>query len=843
MSALGGIGAALGAVDRATRAQDVRDAALLPTPREPRPRDTRDTRAPRAPQGAESRPRPARARDAEGPRAGRPRDAAPTREARGAEGARGTDAARERGEGIEERDESARADETTAPTFAAMLAMLAPEPGVAPVPSAGPVDGVIGGTEEAVHGGEVVPTEDPVFETRPGLRAPSAPKAPVLDGLHYGLRTDGTLPSGAPDGGPRGAWAPRLVGTPRAHGPMTDESTAPADAVETLGTAPDAPATAVAPTPAAPITAAVTAPVGRDLEASLPATSPTPDDVAEAPGAPADVASPAERAVGSAATATSAAPATRGTALRDVAALDPELRTKLARVAQRMRDEFGHDVEVVETVRSQARQEALFAQGRSAPGPVVTWTRASKHLDGRAVDVKIDGGWSDARAFQRLQRIAAEEGLRTLGARDPGHLELAGPSGAARADRTGARMGADALAAALEAQSATAAELAAGLRAEDLPGVRTARVERAAPVAPAASPSHVAAVAPVAQVAPTAQVAQVAQVAAVAVPGAVAAPRPVREHGGSLATRGVPADGKSADATIADATGDAKGDAKSGARDLTASFRQASADARGAQDGATRGHRDGRGGADRGQSPDTRIGARATRTVAAAPRAEGDAAAAMTASAPNAAPGAAPVEAPRGVAAPVGLGALARVQAAQDAADVARPLSRLTLQLDGAAGVERVRLDLRGLQLAAGLTATDAAAADRLAAGIGDLRAALARHGLQADTVEIGGRALAESRLDAARAADRATEATGDRALERLAALGGASASSDAGNASSNGQSSQGSNERAFGAREQQQRDAAPDQQGRRDRAEAHRDETARQRDRRARREQDQYPG
>ncbi len=117
--------------------------------------------------------------------------------------------------------------------------------------------------------------------------------------------------------------------------------------------------------------------------------------------------------------------------VRSIAALDPQLQAKLARVMDRMRAETGHDVHVVETYRSQARQNALYEQGRETPGPVVTWTQSSKHTQGRAVDVTLDGGAAGPDAYAALQRIAREEGLRTLGARDPGHLELSGTTGAA----------------------------------------------------------------------------------------------------------------------------------------------------------------------------------------------------------------------------------------------------------------------------------------------------------------------------------------------------------------------------------------------------------------------------
>lgn len=41
------------------------------------------------------------------------------------------------------------------------------------------------------------------------------------------------------------------------------------------------------------------------------------------------------------------------------------------------------------TRRTQAEQEALFAQGRDKPGKIVTWTLKSKHIDGTAFDIVI----------------------------------------------------------------------------------------------------------------------------------------------------------------------------------------------------------------------------------------------------------------------------------------------------------------------------------------------------------------------------------------------------------------------------------------------------------------------
>ena len=125
------------------------------------------------------------------------------------------------------------------------------------------------------------------------------------------------------------------------------------------------------------------------------------------------------------AAATAASAANPGSPVKNLEAVSPELRGKVERVIERMKNEYGHDVQVVETARSQERQEWLFAQGRTRSGPVVTWTHDSAHTRGDAVDVIIDGSWDNAEGFGRLQRIAREEGLRTLGMKDPGHLELA----------------------------------------------------------------------------------------------------------------------------------------------------------------------------------------------------------------------------------------------------------------------------------------------------------------------------------------------------------------------------------------------------------------------------------
>ena len=65
------------------------------------------------------------------------------------------------------------------------------------------------------------------------------------------------------------------------------------------------------------------------------------------------------------------------------------------------------DFMVVEGLRTKQRQEELYAQGRTKPGKVVTWTMKSKHIDGLAVDIapcNKDGSinWNDLKMFDKM---------------------------------------------------------------------------------------------------------------------------------------------------------------------------------------------------------------------------------------------------------------------------------------------------------------------------------------------------------------------------------------------------------------------------------------------------------
>lgn len=73
---------------------------------------------------------------------------------------------------------------------------------------------------------------------------------------------------------------------------------------------------------------------------------------------------------------------------RKVEDLLPETRIKARNFAVRMA-ENGIPFMFTCTYRSQERQNDLYAQGRTAPGKIVTWTRSSLHTKRIAFDIAI----------------------------------------------------------------------------------------------------------------------------------------------------------------------------------------------------------------------------------------------------------------------------------------------------------------------------------------------------------------------------------------------------------------------------------------------------------------------
>lgn len=77
--------------------------------------------------------------------------------------------------------------------------------------------------------------------------------------------------------------------------------------------------------------------------------------------------------------------------------------------------ERGLSVYITETYRSPQRQNELYAQGRTKPGKVVTWTKNSRHTSRRAWDIcKLSDGkadYSDTAFFKACGAVAKEIGI------------------------------------------------------------------------------------------------------------------------------------------------------------------------------------------------------------------------------------------------------------------------------------------------------------------------------------------------------------------------------------------------------------------------------------------------
>ena len=72
----------------------------------------------------------------------------------------------------------------------------------------------------------------------------------------------------------------------------------------------------------------------------------------------------------------------------------------------------GLDVFLTETYRTQARQDALYAQGRTKPGAVVTRTKNSRHTARTAWDICFTStGYNDVSKFRKAGAIAKGLGI------------------------------------------------------------------------------------------------------------------------------------------------------------------------------------------------------------------------------------------------------------------------------------------------------------------------------------------------------------------------------------------------------------------------------------------------
>lgn len=84
------------------------------------------------------------------------------------------------------------------------------------------------------------------------------------------------------------------------------------------------------------------------------------------------------------------------------------------------------------SVRSQPQQDALFAQGRTAPGPIVTGTRDSNHLTGNAADVVPTNGTTPEQVGATVAALTKDDprfanmrsGATFKNLYDPLHVEI-----------------------------------------------------------------------------------------------------------------------------------------------------------------------------------------------------------------------------------------------------------------------------------------------------------------------------------------------------------------------------------------------------------------------------------
>ena len=97
---------------------------------------------------------------------------------------------------------------------------------------------------------------------------------------------------------------------------------------------------------------------------------------------------------------------------RDISALTVEAQ-KACRAFLEKCEKAGVDIFLTETYRSQERQNALYAQGRTAPGQIVTWTKNSRHTSRRAWDIacNLPQALYDTSVLKQAGQIGMEMGI------------------------------------------------------------------------------------------------------------------------------------------------------------------------------------------------------------------------------------------------------------------------------------------------------------------------------------------------------------------------------------------------------------------------------------------------
>jgi len=118
------------------------------------------------------------------------------------------------------------------------------------------------------------------------------------------------------------------------------------------------------------------------------------------------------------------------TTCRDLAELLPAAQTACRLLFQECYKAGIKNIFITETYRSQARQNYLYAQGRTRPGQIVTWTLNSNHKSRLAWDIAVGPPQSlyDVTTLSKIGAIARKLGITWggdwVGSIDRPHFEV-----------------------------------------------------------------------------------------------------------------------------------------------------------------------------------------------------------------------------------------------------------------------------------------------------------------------------------------------------------------------------------------------------------------------------------
>ncbi len=110
--------------------------------------------------------------------------------------------------------------------------------------------------------------------------------------------------------------------------------------------------------------------------------------------------------------------------------MNADVKARADSLVKIFRDELGVELVITEGYRTQTTQDKLYDQGRTRPGRIVTWTRTSRHTEGRAFDVTVRGLSPDQvprQVWYAIGEIGEALGLKWGGRwrqRDMPHFEL-----------------------------------------------------------------------------------------------------------------------------------------------------------------------------------------------------------------------------------------------------------------------------------------------------------------------------------------------------------------------------------------------------------------------------------